>query len=1394
MPLDRFTNQEEILNTDGLVRGVEWRKGEYDALGLDNLNVALTDIEQLETELYIYTPQTGLYIAGGVTDKVSLRDNKLYINYAAAIADLGIDRGPFEVVVNIHQPVIGDYENPILLAKEFSPDRREVLVTLAPNVTDDLISEFLNTFDDPFELDLALNFGNNRIYKIINFKRWREDPQIAIRLYQPVPEDIEVNSPSWIVEQLSDSFIDNVDLSVAIPEPEVQQLRGPNFEIDDAYTTITETDFKSWNQLLDANLTTSQQIVDHVFSGSLAGVKLGVDYSGFQNFVFYSSAAERIDNFKYKLELIEYYNNRIATIEVGSNTDSGALQGNIATAKKRRDAVIGGFDGFERWLYNDSTSSLFTHHANTYTDYRAEGGFIGAQAYQIKPWPKYLSDGKYVLHTTTSDLGTSWYDGVYASASLYDNENDSALVKTIPEHIRRDVNNDQYELFVNMIGHHFDILYTYIEALTKTYKPQEHPKLGHSKEVLYNVAESLGWKLANGKQASSLWKYALGVDSGSGAYQSTGSIFSKSDEEITTEVWRRIVNNLPYILKTRGTGRSVKALMNAYGIPQTLLSVREYGGPKVSGDVPAIIEDRFNYALEINDSANIRVPAETDTIRTREIRFKPAIKDDMTLLSYYGGGTTDFHVAVLYTGSYSGSDSWGRIAIADGADSSTTDFLPLFDGEFWNLRWTTDASNNNIVKVQKASDYITGKVIHSGSTGAVEEAINGGSSAKIYIGGRLDTAVDAQINALSDTNVTTFSGSVQEYREWTETISDDTFNFHTLNPTSYVASSDPTASYDKLHRHLPLGTDLDAIDYSTNGTKVMSKHPASGSATLIGGEAAAYGFSTPENAERGNFEPVEETYYIQGVSLGANLPRSQKIRLEDNYLIRRLSPTNTAERSSFDFAPIDSNKLGLFYSQADQINKDIFNQIGDIELDDYVGDPDDEYEFTYPDLYHFSREYWKKFANKNDVNAFIRIFSQFDFALFNQIRQLLPERVDEAMGVLVEPHALERAKEVLTKKPSVTNPQFEGIVAEPIKTVTGSLDHYEGTITALDNVITAESLYHTVSGSNGYTEFPGNYFANILALTEPSESVIQSRYDNKVIYPLDQLPGYTASLAKYDGPFAGSGNSGDIFNDNTIADYVVVTGNSPKSVTFEFHDALTQFETVRDINIYIKHAATGIDAIRVGFELQYYDGERYRTFAQVQHPTTLSLGFDPGINYPVSFKNIVFPIVDKPIRLKANYTSDTGPGASVNIRYIELHHRIKRVNHEYLGRVIDDYRPSRIFNRVVNHYSGSATISDKKLRNNDHWVSQSRNDYYSQSLVPAGYMDDFFASHENPFFEGTKISCPGVNIGSTIAALNNKAVIEVYEANANQLVYTVTPEPIQGGSKLIVPPGNINVR
>ena len=84
-------------------------------------------------------------------------------------------------------------------------------------------------------------------------------------------------------------------------------MKSANFEIEDKYATITETDFRNWNSLLATNTVTAQEIIDRVFSGSFGkgssyegpnnyATAPAIDYSGFQNWVHYSSAKERVIN------------------------------------------------------------------------------------------------------------------------------------------------------------------------------------------------------------------------------------------------------------------------------------------------------------------------------------------------------------------------------------------------------------------------------------------------------------------------------------------------------------------------------------------------------------------------------------------------------------------------------------------------------------------------------------------------------------------------------------------------------------------------------------------------------------------------------------------------------------------------------------------------------------------------------------------------------------------------------------------------------------------------------------------------------------------------------------------------------------------------------------------
>ena len=137
-----------------------------------------------------------------------------------------------------------------------------------------------------------------------------------------------------------------------------------------------------------------------------------------------------------------------------------------------------------------------------------------------------------------------------------------------------------------------------------------------------------------------------------------GSI-AKSD--ITKEVWKRLYHNAPYLLKTKGTERGIKALMACYGLPSTILNIKEYGGSTpVTGlalkDVdPADFYKTFTYqksSLALKTTAvvgttdyMVRFPWKSNNIggntsKSVELRIKPVKGNEGVALSL-GDSPTD---------------------------------------------------------------------------------------------------------------------------------------------------------------------------------------------------------------------------------------------------------------------------------------------------------------------------------------------------------------------------------------------------------------------------------------------------------------------------------------------------------------------------------------------------------------------------------------------------------------------------------------------------------------------------------------------------------------------------------------------------------------------------------
>ena len=125
--------------------------------------------------------------------------------------------------------------------------------------------------------------------------------------------------------------------------------------------------------------------------------------------------------------------------------------------------------------------------------------------------------------------------------------------------------------------------------------------------------------------------------------------------------------------------------------------------------------------------------------------------------------------------------------------------------------------------------------------------------------------------------------------------------------------------------------------------------------------------------------------------VGPSRRNATKIRIEDQQLKNRKwfsIVDRRTEKSSQDFAPTDSNQLGIYFSPVDVVNEDIMYSIADFNFDDFIGDPRDENKFNIKILRHLRKEYFKRYTNTNNFWDYLRILKFYDTSVFDTSKKV----------------------------------------------------------------------------------------------------------------------------------------------------------------------------------------------------------------------------------------------------------------------------------------------------------------------------------------------------------------------------------------------------------------------
>lgn len=450
--------------------------------------------------------------------------------------------------------------------QDISTDRTELSLASKVLSSEDLVASTTaikdNLKSQSYFTGFRLNFKQNDLLIATNIDTLDSTAGkvVVVKLYEPLPAIYGIKSILNIVDLVSDSVAYEVDSEYILPATTAPSLRSPNFNIDVTDYSVIPTKYFNYNDLFSYPVNNSN---NQIYSAvNELGAEISVDYTDFGNFVHFSSAQERLLNFKYKLDLINTYSASLASI-ANATTGLQGISGSRTYYENLISGVVSNFDHYERFVYYESGSSS---------------------------WPKTNTTKPYINQASNTSEAISWYANQVANAIAYDQTNYNSLAYSIPTFLRDDPNNENYLVFVYMIGQHFDNLWLYSKAVTDKYDADNRLDYGISKDLVGEALRNFGVKLyTSNKSAEDLFTTFIGQAYQSGSEKinhyitgsvtgSNNSIQPSSYDNYQKEVQKRIYHNLPLLLKSKGTERGLRALINCLGIPGNILNISLQGG------------------------------------------------------------------------------------------------------------------------------------------------------------------------------------------------------------------------------------------------------------------------------------------------------------------------------------------------------------------------------------------------------------------------------------------------------------------------------------------------------------------------------------------------------------------------------------------------------------------------------------------------------------------------------------------------------------------------------------------------------------------------------------------------------------------------------------------------
>jgi len=933
------------------------------------------------------------------------------INPEKDLSSYGYNKGEFNVLYNFYRLLFSSSTNSKFFIKEISRDRTEIKISSNNILYSDLQQKYIEYITDRnsrnFYSDFILNFGENKTVIGVNIaldNNIQSPSSLYIKLYEPLPLEYSVKNELWIAEIISDSYSFQLNKDVIINNLDTSTyIKGPNFNIDINDRITSTTPYLNLSTILDNNITSSYNQLQSLIKDN---IQINIDYNEFSNFIHFSSIKERIENYVFKLTQIQQLENDLQILSnISSSVDTGSINNSLLTINNKISNITQNFDGYEYFLHYNSGSNSF---------------------------PKTTSEKPYINVNVTSSIALDWigsydeqsnyYGGKLLDAFNFDNENRDYIWNNLPEYIKEDPQNSQLELVISMMGQHFDYIWTYIKDITEKNIADNRLDYGVSKDLVAETLKSFGIKLyTNSRNNQNIYNSLLGINPDGTYLPSTGSYnintyitsskYTIPDNDINKETYKRIYHNLSYLLKTRGTNKGIRALINCFGIPETILNIKEFGGEIKDENFIEQKEYKFNYSLSSNNDSKIIlsnypsykqfIDTGFDDIVADTLEFRFKLSNIIPTQSLLESTSASKRIILNHTSNSYGSINFSLKSGSIWIDTPSID-LPFYNNDWWNVNITRETGS--LRKHQTGSSNI-----YTLTVGNKDEfGIQYYKSSSFNINGTTQSEYNKSwgantIEFLGGADIFfPFYGELQEFRYWIGSLPEVNFKDHILNPKS-ISYINETGSYNNLIFRLPLGSELDT--YKTQYLK--SIHPSEYSSFIFNGVTSSTAIL--DNYSDAIYNNNYENYFINTPNGTSFIESNEKIKIieEDVLSDNTLSPFVSIRKKPTYSQVKNSSKIEIGISAEHSINDDIIQQLGNFNIDDYIGDPKDKYKTYYPKLNDLKKIYFKKYIKKQNIFELIKLLSYIDNSLFKMVKDFIPAKSNLTSGLIIKPNILE---------------------------------------------------------------------------------------------------------------------------------------------------------------------------------------------------------------------------------------------------------------------------------------------------------------------------------------------------------------------------------------------------